>query len=396
MNLAKFVQSKDIIMLIIERIIEEALRKAIQPNKVIVLLGPRRVGKTVLLNKLIEYTDKPYIFFNGEDIMANQSLERRSIIHYKNLLEGKKLLLIDEAQKIPDVGKILKLMVDNIEGIEIIVTGSSAFDIERYTGEPLTGRKKTFHLFPFSELEYTQTENLIEKREHLYDRLIFGNYPELIHLEGKKSKVEYLQEVLNSYLLKDILTFENIRNSEKILRLLQLIAFQIGGEVSYHELGKQLGISRNTVEKYLDLLSKVFIIHRVGGFSRNLRKEISKSSRWYFYDNGIRNALIANLNPINLRNDIGQLWENYAISERLKMQHYNKTLVYNYFWRTYDQQEIDWIEDRGGKLYGYEFKWNEKKKVKVPTAWKNTYTDSEFRVINPTNYIEWLKEDEEY
>ncbi len=382
-------------MLIINRLIEESLKDAIQPNKVVILLGPRRVGKTVLLNKLLEQVNEPYLFLNGEDLLTIQSLERRSIIHYKGILEGKRLLVIDEAQKIPDVGKVLKLMVDNIEGVKIIVTGSSAFDT-RYTGEPLTGRKKTYHLFPFAELEYSQFENLLEKRENLNHRLIYGNYPELIHLENNKSRVAYLREIVNAYLLKDILTFENIRNSDKILKLLQLIAFQIGGEISYHELATQLGISRNTVESYLDLLSKVFIIHRLGGFSRNLRKEITKNNKWYFYDNGIRNTLIANLNPINLRNDIGQLWENYVISERVKMQHYQAMLVYNYFWRTYDQQEVDWVEDRGGKLYAYEFKWNEKKSVKVPTAWGKTYTNSAFKVINPSNYIEWLSQPEEY
>ncbi len=383
-------------MQIIDRVIEKLLKKSIQPNKVIVLLGPRRVGKTVLLNKLIAKIDKPFLFINGEDLLTTQFLQRRSILHYKNILGEKKLLIIDEAQKIPEIGNILKLMVDHIQGLEIVVTGSSAFDISRYTGEPLTGRKKTFYLFPFSELEYDQLENYIEKQERLRQRLIFGNYPELIHLQDNNSKVKYLQELLNSYLLRDILTFENIKNSDKILKLLQLIAFQIGGEISYNELATQLGISRNTVEKYLDLLSKVFIIHRVGGFSRNLRKEISKNSKWYFYDNGIRNALIANLNPIDLRNDVGQLWENYAISERIKMQNYSGMLVYNYFWRTYDQQEIDWIEDRGGKLHAYEFKWNDKKKVKIPSAWANAYPNSAFKTINPNNYMEWLKTEEKY
>ena len=382
-------------MLILDRYIENHIKSAIQPNKVIVLLGPRRVGKTVLLNKLLENINKPYKFLNGEDILSIQALQRRSVLHYKNLLEGKRLLVIDEAQKIPEIGKILKLMVDSIEGLEIIVTGSSAFDITRYTGEPLTGRKKTYHLFPFSELEYQQIEDFIERQEQLRHRLIFGNYPELIHLNSNKDKVKYLREILNSYLLKDILTFENINNSEKILKLLQLVAFQIGSEISYNELATQLGLSRNTVEKYLDLLSKVFIIHKVGGFSRNLRKEISKNSKWYFYDNGIRNALIANLNPLDLRNDIGQLWENYAISERLKKQFYRETLVYNYFWRTYDQQEIDWIEDRGGKVYAYELKWNEKKKHRVPKAWKNNYPDSEFKTVSPSNFHDWINESDE-
>jgi len=211
-------------MQIIKRIIEKSLKDSIQANKVIVLLGPRRVGKTVLLNKLIKEINKPYKFMNGEDLITVQSLERRSVVHYKSLLEDKLFLVIDEAQKIPEIGKILKLMVDSIEDIEIIVTGSSAFDIARYTGEPLTGRKKTFHLFPFSELEYSQVEDRFEKQELLRHRLIYGNYPELIHIADNKSKAGYLQEILNSYLLKDILTFESIKNSDKILKLLQLIA----------------------------------------------------------------------------------------------------------------------------------------------------------------------------
>lgn len=379
-------------MIIVERYIENILKNALQPNKVIVLLGPRRVGKTMLLNKIIASINKPYLLLNGEDILTIQALERRSVIHYKRLLGENQLLIIDEAQKIPDIGKVLKLMIDNIEGLEIIVTGSSAFDIDRETGEPLTGRKKTFHLFPFSETEYDTIENYIEKPEHLRHRLIFGNYPELTHLKDNHAKTQYLQEILNSYLLKDILAFENIRNSTKILKLLQLIAFQVGSEMSYNELATQLGITRNTIEKYLDLLSKVFIIHQVGGFSRNLRKEVVKNQKWYFYDNGIRNVLIANLNPVELRNDIGQLWENYLISERIKQQHYAGKLVNNYFWRTYNQQEIDWVEEREGKLFAYEFKWNEKKKAKVPSAWENAYPDAEFKLINPSNYLEWLEE----
>ena len=230
----------------------------------------------------------------------------------------------------------------------------------------------------------------MKKKGNLRTRLIYGNYPELIHKSGNEGKAEYLREVINSYLLKDILAFENIRNSDKIVALLRLIAFQIGGEVSLQELGTQLSMSKNTVEKYLDLLSKVFVIHKVGGFSRNLRKEITKNSRWYFYDNGLRNLLIANVNPIELRNDIGILWENYIISERIKFQRYNKMIVNNYFWRTYDQQEIDWVEERGGNLYGYEFKWNPKKRVKVPGAWKKQYKEAKFEVINQENYLNWI------
>jgi len=305
-------------------------------------------------------------------------------------LGSKRVLIIDEAQKIPEVGKVLKLMIDEIDGLKILVTGSSAFDLNKYTGEPLTGRKREFNLFALTEQEFDQIEDKIEKVSNLKQRLVFGNYPELIQLQDEIDKREYLQDLVNSYLLKDILEFENIRNSDKILSLLRLIAFQVGGEVSYNELGRQLSISKNTVEKYLDLLSKVFILHSVNAFSRNLRKEIAKGKKWYFYDNGLRNILIGNMNPVELRNDIGQLWENYIISERLKYQKYSRMLVYNYFWRTYDQQELDWIEERGGNLHAYEFKWNPKKRAKEPVAWKKGYENTEFKVINNENYLQWI------
>lgn len=377
-------------MILIDRTILPQLIKSLVPNKVVVLVGPRRVGKTVVIDQVIKKTTEPYLLLSGEDFEVLSLLENRSIQNYKNILGDIKLLVIDEAQKIPDIGNKLKLMVDHIEGLKILITGSSAFDIDNYTGEPLTGRKTTYHLFALSEEELNQVENIIEKRANLKNRLIYGNYPELIQKRSNNEKAEYVREIINSYLLKDILAFENIRNSDKIISLLRLIAFQIGGEVSVQELGNQLSMSKNTVEKYLDLLSKVFIIHKLGGFSRNLRKEVTKNSKWYFYDNGIRNLLIANMNPLELRNDVGMLWENYIISERLKFQSYNKMVVNNYFWRTYDQQEIDWVEERGGKLYGYEFKWNSKKKVKIPGAWKKEYSNAEFNVVNSDNYLDWI------
>lgn len=280
--------------------------------------------------------------------------------------------------------------MDNIPGIRVLITGSSAFDILNKIGEPLTGRKTTFYLYPFSQSEYNQQENIAETKGRISERLILGNYPELIHLQGKTEKVNYLKELVSSYLLKDILTFEGIKNADKILNLLKLIAFQIGKEVSLHELGRQLGMHKNTVDKYLDLLSKTYIIFSINAFSRNLRNEISKSKRWYFYDNGIRNILIENVNDINLRNDIGELWENYLVSERLKFQQYNGMLVSNYFWRTYQQQEIDWIEEREGKLFAYEIKWNSNRKVKIPTGWKTGYPESTFEIINPENYLNWI------
>ncbi len=363
--------------------------KKLQSNKVVIVYGARRVGKTVLVKEILEKINEPVLSLNGEDINVHDKLAIRSVENYKQLLGSYKFLYIDEAQKIPEIGLKLKLMIDEIEDLKIIISGSSSFDIHKDAGEPLTGRKYSFNLFALSENEYNQIENNIEKIDKVRERLIFGNYPELLQLPDREDKIDYLNEMVSSYLLKDILVYENIKNSQKIFNLLRFIAFQIGGKVSLQELGKQLGISKNTVEKYLDLLSKVFILHKVEGFSRNLRKEITKNSRWYFLDNGIRNAVIANFNPIESRNDIGVLWENYMISERLKYQENNRLSSNNYFWRTYEQQEVDWVEERDGSLFGYEFKWKESK-VKIPTQWKNAYPDSSFEVINKDNFEKWL------
>lgn len=374
----------------LQRDIADSILKKIQPNKVVIVFGARRVGKTVLVKEILGRLNEPILSLNGEDINVHDKLANRSVENYKQLIGSYKVLFIDEAQKIPDIGLKLKLMVDEIEGLKVIISGSSSFDISKEAGEPLTGRKHTFILYALSENEYNQIENSISKIDKLKERLIFGNYPELLQLSDQSDKIDYLNEMVSSYLLKDILVYENIKNSQKIFNLLRLIAFQLGGEVSLQELGKQLGISKNTVEKYLDLLCKVFILHKIEGFSRNLRKEITKNSRWYFLDNGIRNAIIANFNPIEVRNDLGQLWENYMISERLKYQEYKNISSNNYFWRTYEQQEIDWVEERGGSLYGYEFKWKEEK-VKIPPQWVKAYPNASFEVINNSNFENWLR-----
>ena len=376
----------------INRAIRQTFLKKLQPNKVLVLLGARRVGKTQFLRNLADnYLNEPFLFLNGEDISTPAVLKARTIANYQRLLGDKKLLIIDEAQKVPDIGLVLKLMVDNIEGIKIIATGSSVFDMTNKLGEPLTGRKYTFHLYPFGQMELSEYENLVQTKANLEERLIYGSYPEVITLKSNNEKAAYLNEIVNSYLLKDILEIDGVRSSDKMLNLLRLVAFQIGKEVSLEELGKQLGLSRNTVERYLDLLSKVFVLYRISGFSRNLRNEITKTNRWYFFDNGIRNVLTTNFNPLSLRNDTGELWENYLLSERIKFQHYNEMLVNNYFWRTYQQQEIDWIEEREGKLHAYEIKWSNRKIPKVPSAWIRAYPDSSFKVITPENYLEWIE-----
>jgi predicted AAA+ superfamily ATPase len=383
-------QEGDGILIYLVRDISNKIINKLQPNKVIVIYGARRVGKTVLINELLEQLSEPILRLNGEDINVHDRLSRQSIENYKQLLGSYKFLFIDEAQKIQDIGQKLKLMVDEIDGLKIIISGSSSLDIHMKAGEPLTGRKYSFQLFSLSENEYEQIESKTDKMDKLSHRMVFGNYPELLHIPDRESKIDYLNEMVSSYLLKDVLAYENIKNSHKIFNLLRLIAFQIGGEVSLQELGKQLNISKNTVEKYLNLMEKVFILHKVEGYSRNLRKEITKNAKWYFLDNGLRNAVIANFNSLENRNDKGGLWENYIIGERLKFQAYNKISSNNYFWRTYEQQEIDWVEERDGRLFGYEFKWKETI-VKTPSQWVKAYPEASFKVINQNNYLEWLQ-----
>lgn len=376
---------------IIQRAVLKQFESKVLPNKVLLLLGARRVGKTELIKKYLENIPKEdYLQLNGEDIQDADLLKERSVVNYKRLLTNIKLLVIDEAQNIPEIGLKLKLIVDSVEGIKVIATGSSVFGLANTLGEPLVGRKNTIYLFPLAQMEFSLHENFKKTTENLEKRLLIGAYPELEQYESWQEKEEYLFEIINSYLLKDILIFEGIKNSDKILALLRMIAFQVGKEVSLQELGNQLQISKNTVEKYLDLLSKVFILFKVEGFSRNLRKEITKSSRWYFYDNGIRNGIINNFNRLENRTDVGDLWENYLASERIKKQHYQKIKTTNYFWRTYDQQELDWLEEKGDELAGFEFKWNERKKSKIPTAFAKAYSEATFEVINRNNYLEFI------
>lgn len=376
-------------MKFIDREIMPAVLKKMQPNKVVVISGARRTGKTILLKEIIEAVGQPYILLNGEDFNTGLLLSTKSVENYRQLIGSGKSLFIDEAQKVTDIGNILKLMVDELPGVKIVVTGSSAFDPGNLTGEPLTGRKHTFSLFPLSEREFRQTESITDQPDALKQRLVFGCYPELINMPDVSDRKDYLVDLVNSYLLKDILVYEGIRHSGKIFNLLRLLAWQTGNEVSYNELGKSLSLSKNTVEKYLDLLSKVFVIHKLEGFSRNLRKEVTKSPKWYFYDNGIRNALIASFQPVEMRNDVGQLWENYMISERIKFQHFHHEKTNNFFWRTYDRQEVDWVEERNGNIHGYVLKWSENR-TKPPVAWRNAYPEAGFTVINKQNYSKWI------
>ncbi|MGB4414474.1 MAG: ATP-binding protein [Paludibacter sp.] len=372
----------------ITRILQAEIENRMLPGKVMLLFGARRVGKTILIKSIAEKFSGKILFLNGEDATTHVLLQDKTVANYTFLLNGVKLLIIDEAQNISDIGAKLKLIVDELPAIYVIASGSSSFDLLNLTGEPLVGRSKTFYLFPFSQEEMLQVESGVEVFNNLEQKMIFGTYPQLLNMNPSE-KQEYLTDLVNGYLLKDILSIEGLRNSNKMSDLLKLIAFQTGNLVSYDELGRQLGLSKNTVEKYLDLLSKVFIVYRLNAFSGNLRKEISKSGKWYFYDNGIRNALISNFSPLSIRTDVGQLWESFVLSERIKRKHFHLLPVNHYFWRTYDQQEVDLIEVQNQEIKAYECKWSAKSS-KAPVAFSKIYLAASFTEINKQNFINFI------
>lgn len=365
------------------------LRSALTPGKAVVIYGARRTGKTTMLQQFLRGVDEPYLLVSGEDINVQGYLSSQSIEKLSAFVGANRLLVVDEAQKVPNIGANLKLIVDHIPEMRVIATGSSSFDLARSVGEPLTGRKTTLKLFPLAQLEIGQIEQRHQTDANLESRLIYGAYPEVVLNNDNRAREQYLREIVASYLYKDVLELDGIRHAAKISRLLQMIALQVGKEVSYTELGTGLGMSKNTIERYLDLLEKAFVIQKLSGFSRNLRSEITKNSRYYFLDNGIRNALINNFNPLDLRNDVGELWENYLVMERLKKQEYMLEQANNYFWRTYSQKEIDFVEEREGKLSGFEMKWGAAG-VKPPKEWLETYPNATWQIINRQNYLELI------
>jgi predicted AAA+ superfamily ATPase len=373
----------------IPRILLDKLKEGVRPGRVVVVYGPRQVGKTTLLKKYAAAIGESLAFYNGEDLEVQKLFTAQSIAKYQSLLAGKELLIIDEAQKIESVGLNLKIIVDHLPKLKVIASGSSSFDLARQVGEPLTGRKRTLTLFPLSQIELGVIEDPLETKSNLEERLIYGAYPEVLVTNGFPQKQQVLQELVSSYLYKDILELNGVRRSKKIVDLLTLLAFQIGKEVSLSELGGNLGMSKDTVARYLDLLEQTFVLINIRGFSRNLRKEVTKNSRYYFYDTGVRNALVGNFNNLNRRNDVGMLWENYAVIERLKKRAYQDIHGNNYFWRTYDQKEVDWVEEREGKLFGYEIKWGEEK-TKAPKDWLGTYSNASFEVVNKNNYLDFI------
>ncbi|MBT3382501.1 MAG: ATP-binding protein [Prolixibacteraceae bacterium] len=371
------------------RYLESQNNSFLKKGKVFVLYGPRRVGKTELVKKLISGFEGKIYVGSGDNFELREILSSQRLNKISTFLGNYELIFIDEAQRIPNIGFGLKLLVDNFPEIKIIATGSSSFNLSNKLGEPLTGRNIVRILFPVSVFELYHQQGGMQIIQSLENLLIYGGYPEVLNAVSSIDKKEYILSLRNDYLFKDILELENIRNPSKLIDLLKLLAFQIGSQVSLNELGNNLGIAKQSVERYLDLLEKSFIIKKVGGFSRNLRKEIVKSNRYYFWDNGIRNALINNFNPLDQRNDLGMLWENFVFMERLKTKEYKRLFSNDYFWRTYDQQEIDLIEEREGKLYGFEFKYSPRK-IKAPKAWTNAYPDAQFTVISKDNFLEFL------
>lgn len=366
------------------------IQELIEPGRVLVIYGPRQVGKTTLLQNFLSTTKKKYKLDSGDNIRTQQTLNSQDFSQIMEYIAGYELLAIDEAQNIPNIGMALKIIVDQRPDLFVIVTGSSSFDLSNQIGEPLTGRKRTITLFPIAQLELQQLYNQHELKENLEDFLIFGGYPDVVTASTRQKKITLLEELVDAYLLKDILALERVKGSKVLWDLVKLLAFQVGSEVSSSELGSQLGLDVKTVQRYIDLLEKSFVIFRLTGFSRNLRKEITKKHKYYFFDLGIRNAIIAQFNVLDQRNDIGSLWENFIVMERLKKRSYHNIYGNTYFWRTYSKQEIDLIEERDGMLYAYESKWSTKKALRPPALWLDTYPESTFNVITPKNYLDFV------
>ena len=363
-----------------------------QSNKVLILYGARQVGKTTLARKLIANTPLKVLEINADQRPYSEVLASRDLSRLQGLVSGYELLFVDEAQRISNIGINLKILHDTLPDLRIIATGSSPFDLANQIKEPLTGRTWTYRLYPISIKEWqTHTgKNDFEMGLQLDEWLRFGSYPEVLSFENYADKQAYLEELSSSYLYKDILALANLRYPEKLRQLLKLLAFQIGNLVSIQELAQSLSLNRDTILHYLDLLEKAFVIFRLGGFSRNLRKEVVKMDKIYFQDLGIRNALIGNFNSLTIRNDKGALWENFLITERRKQVEYDRKFGASYFWRTYTGAELDYVEERDGQLFGYEFKWK-RSKARPPESWENTYPQAQYQLVNQDNFIPFLE-----
>ncbi|MDD5185448.1 MAG: ATP-binding protein [Paludibacter sp.] len=372
----------------IERALEKVIITRLFKRKAIVIIGPRQVGKTTLLHLISEKTDKKLLFLNCDEPDIRKKLELPTSTQLKAIIGDAELIMIDEAQRVKDIGITLKLLIDNLPDKQVVVTGSSALELSNSINEPLTGRKFEYKMLPFSFAEMVNANGLLEESRLLEHRMIYGMYPDVVNNQGDEREV--LTNIVSSYLYKDIFDFQDIRKPEIIEKLLQALALQVGSEVSINELAQLIGIDNSTILRYTDLLEKSYIIFHLNSYSRNIRNELKKSRKIYFYDNGVRNALISNLNPLGLRTDVGALWENFLLSERIKRNNYEGNYANCYFWRTTQQQEIDFIEDKDGILNCYEFKWNTTKKAKLTSTFATNYPNHTFKLINQDNYIDFI------
>ena len=379
--------------MLIKRIIFDQIKSELLKahSKIIAIYGARQVGKTTLVESVLtDFKNNRILRINGDRLADNKDISSANFSILEALVDGYDILFIDEAQRIPEIGLNLKILYDNLANLKIIVTGSSSLDLASSIKEPLTGRKIQYKLYPISFLELKQSYNNHELKQIIEERMIFGSYPQVLNIKNKEAKIKHIKELTEDYLYKDVLELENIRYHYKLRDLLKLLAFQVGNEVSLNELARGLSLSKETVARYIDLLEQSFVIFTLRGFSRNLRKEVNKKPKIYFYDLGIRNAIIDNFSYIDNRNDIGALWENFLMLERVKRNEYKQHFCAQYFWRTYTGAELDYIEEYGGRLYGYEFKWN--RLSKVPQSWIDTYQkeNASFECLNKENFVDFI------
>ncbi len=382
-----FIFAKNIIM--IKRLLEPQIVEKLFKKKAIVVSGPRQTGKTTLIKKVLSQRPEPVLYIDGDSPVTYRLLSRPSPSQLKQIIANHKIVFIDEAQRIPDIGITCKIIIDSFPDVQLIISGSSSFELTQKMHEPLTGRQWTYHLYPMSWKEWQDEIGYLQAEESLENRLVFGFYPDVLNHSQEEKRV--LKELTESYLYKDVLLYANLKKAEEIQKLLQALSYQVGHEVSYSELSEITGLDPKTVDKYITVLEQAFVVFRLGAFSRNLRNEIKKSRKIYFYDNGVRNAVIGQFQNFQIRNDKGALWENFLVSERLKWLSYNHIYANTYFWRTTQQQEIDYIEERNGKIAAYEFKLNPKKKFKFSVTFTKEY-QSENTVINRENFRDFVME----
>lgn len=363
----------------------DIVKKRIGTGKAIVVIGPRQVGKTTLIESILKTRD--YLLLDGDDPKTRSLLTEPNTEEIRTILGKYKFVFIDEAQRIRGIGLTMKIITDRFKNVQLFASGSSSFDLSNIINEPLTGRKWEYQLFPISWEEYEKHHGHLFAEQQLENRLLYGFYPDVLNNSG--DEINVLRNLVNSYLYRDILSYSDIRKPEVLDKLVQALALQIGSEVNYSELAQIVNVDKNTISKYIDILQKGYIVFKLSCFSRNVRNEIKTNKKIYFYDNGIRNMVIGNFNPIDLRTDKGALWENFLISERLKQNEYKQSLARIYFWRTKQQQEVDFVEDKSGEIFGYKFKWNKKRNSKLPKTFTETY-NAKSSVIDKNNFREFV------